>query len=68
VENAGKGGAATPTGHGASDSHKVAEAQNKNIAEAQSNAHVVPAVGNGSGYLNEVSSLNVPHKLDDRKD
>jgi hypothetical protein len=47
-------------GHGPSHEHKVAEAQSKNIADAQSKAQVVPAVG--SGYLNEVSSLSVPHK------
>ena len=49
-----------PAGHEASSAHKVAEAQGKNIADAQSKAQVVPAVG--SGYLNEVSSLSVPHK------
>jgi nucleotide-binding universal stress UspA family protein len=54
--NAGKG-APVPAGHGPSQEHKVAEAQNKNIADAQSKAQVVPAVG--SGYLNEVSSLTV---------
>ena len=60
--NAGKGApaAAHPVGHGPSQAHTVAEAQNKNIADAQSKAQVVPAVG--SGYLNEVSSLNVPSK------
>jgi len=47
-------------GHGPSHAEKVAEAQTKNIVEAQSNAQVVPAVG--SGYLNEVSSLTVPSK------
>ncbi len=56
---AGKGAAAAPMGHGPSQSHTIAEAQSKNIAEAQSKAQVVPA-GNGSGYLNEVSSLTVP--------
>jgi nucleotide-binding universal stress UspA family protein len=59
----GKGVAAAgplPAGHGPSHAHKVEEAQSKNIADAQSKAQVVPAVG--SGYLNEVSSLNVPHK------
>jgi hypothetical protein len=61
--NAGKGAPATPTGHGASASHTVAEAQTKNIVEAQSKAQVVPAVG--SGYLNEVSSLTVPSKPGD---
>ncbi len=60
---AGKGAAAAPTGHGPSQAHKVAEAQSKNIAEAQSKAQVVPAVG--SGYLNEVSSLTVPSKPGD---
>ena len=49
---------AAPAGHGPSHAHKVAEAQSKNIADAQSKAQVVPAVG--SGYLNEVSSLTVP--------
>ena len=58
--NAGKGAAApAPASHGHSPAH-VAGAQNKNIADAQSKAQVVPAVG--SGYLNEVSSLNVPGK------
>jgi hypothetical protein len=57
--NAGKG-APVPAGHGPSQEHKVADAQSKNIADAQSKAQVVPAVG--SGYLNEVSSLSVPHK------
>jgi nucleotide-binding universal stress UspA family protein/uncharacterized Zn finger protein (UPF0148 family) len=46
-----------PAGH---EAHKVAEAQGKNIADAQSKAQVVPSVG--SGYLNEVSSLTVPSK------
>jgi hypothetical protein len=56
-------GATAPAnlGHGPTHVDKVAEAQPKNIAEAQSNAQVVPAVG--SGYLNEVSSLTVPSKL-----
>jgi nucleotide-binding universal stress UspA family protein len=56
--NAGKGApAAAP--QPAAASHTVADAQGKNIADAQSKAQVVPA-GNGSGYLNEVSSLTVP--------
>jgi nucleotide-binding universal stress UspA family protein len=55
--------AAPAPGHGPSHEHKVAEAQNKNIADARSKAQVVPAVS--SGYLNEVSSLNVPHKPGD---
>jgi hypothetical protein len=43
--------------------------QSRNIADAQSKAQVVPAVGNGNGYLNEVSSLNVPHEpAEDRRD
>jgi nucleotide-binding universal stress UspA family protein len=57
---AGKGAetaAPAPTGHGPSQAHTVAEAQSKNIADAQSKAQVVPAVS--SGYLNEVSSLTV---------
>jgi len=56
--NAGKGAAAaapTPMGHDAKQSHLIAEAQSK--------AQVVPAVG--SGYLNEVSSLTVPNKPGD---
>jgi nucleotide-binding universal stress UspA family protein len=60
---AGKGAAtASPatTGHGASQARTIAEAQSKNIADAQSNAQVVPAVS--SGYLNEVSSLTVHSK------
>jgi hypothetical protein len=68
IAAAGKGAAAAaPSSHGPSQAHKVAEAQNKNIADAQSKAQVVPAVG--SGYLNEVSSLTVHSKPgDDRKD
>ena len=57
--NAGKGAAAAPT----PISHEASAA--RTIAEAQTKAQVVPAVGNGSGYLNEVSSLNVPHKPGD---
>jgi nucleotide-binding universal stress UspA family protein len=62
---AGKGtpAAAHPAGHSHSPAHTVAEAQSKNIADAQSKAHVVPAVG--SGYLNEVSSLTIPGKSGD---
>ncbi|MBY0497732.1 MAG: universal stress protein [Cyanobacteria bacterium] len=56
--NAGR--PAPTAGHGPSHEHKVAEAQSKNIADAQDKAQVVPAVG--SGYLNEVSSVTVPHK------
>ena len=53
--------AAAPASHDAKQSQLIAEAQKK--------AQVVPAVGNGSGYLNEVSSLNVPHKsAEDRRD
>jgi hypothetical protein len=67
--NAAKGapaGAHAPTGHTPVPTHTIAQAQNKNIAQAQGKAQVVPAVG--SGYLNEVSSLNVPHKPgDDRQ-
>jgi hypothetical protein len=61
--NAGRGaaaGAPAPAGHGHSHEHKVAEAQSKNIADAQDKAQVVPSVG--SGYLNEVSSQTVPNK------
>jgi hypothetical protein len=54
-------------GHGHSHEHKVAEAQSKNIAEAQTKAQVVPA-GNGSGYLNEVSSLTVPSTSGDSRE
>ena len=67
---AGKGAAAAapaPAGHGPSQAHTVAEAQSKNIADAQSKAQVVPA-GNGSGYLNEVSSLTVPSKSGDDRE
>ena len=67
--NAGKGaaaGAPAPAGHGPSHEHKVAEAQSKNIADAQDKAQVVPAVG--SGYLNEVSSLTVPNKPGDNRE
>jgi hypothetical protein len=46
--------------HDPSHAHSIAEAQSKNIADAQGKAQVVPAVG--SGYLNEVSSLTVPGK------
>ena len=42
--------------------------QSRNIVDAQTKAQVVPAVGNGSGYLNEVSSLNVPHKPGDHRE
>ena len=65
---AGKGAAAAapaPMGHGPSHASTVAEAQSKNIAEAQDKAQVVPAVG--SGYLNEVSSLTVPNKPGDAR-
>src|SRR5687768_13541261 len=58
--NAGKGAPAAAPGHGPSHSHTIAETQSKNIADAQSKAQVVPAVG--SGYLNEVSALTVPSK------
>jgi len=64
---AGKGapaGAPAPAGHGPAHEH-VADAQGKNIAEAQAKAQVVPAVG--SGYLNEVSSLTVPSKTHNRE-
>jgi len=67
--NAGRGAPAGPpaaAGHGHSHEHKVAEAQSKNIADAQDKAQVVPSVG--SGYLNEVSSLNVPHKPGDNRE
>jgi nucleotide-binding universal stress UspA family protein len=60
---AGKGAPAaapTPIAHEASAARTIAEAQRK--------AQVVPAVGHGSGYLNEVSSLNVPHKPDDNRE
>jgi nucleotide-binding universal stress UspA family protein/Zn finger protein HypA/HybF involved in hydrogenase expression len=59
-------GAAAPAGHGPSQSHTIAEAQNKNIAEAQSKAQVVPAVDRG--YLNEVSTLTVPSKPGDNRE
>ena len=67
--NAAKGATAgppAPAGHGHSHEHKVAEAQSKNIADAQDKAQVVPAVG--SGYLNEVSSQTVPHKPGDNRE
>jgi nucleotide-binding universal stress UspA family protein len=51
---------AVPPNHGPSQAHKVAEAQSKNIADAQDKAQVVPAVDRG--YLNEVSSLTVQSK------
>jgi hypothetical protein len=51
---AGKGAPAATPHPGA---HDVAASQPGNIADAQSKAQVVPAVG--SGYLNEVSSLTV---------
>ncbi|HEX6217001.1 MAG TPA: PCP reductase family protein, partial [Vicinamibacterales bacterium] len=60
IAAAGKGAPVPASGHGPSHEHKVAEAQSKNIADAQNRAQVVPAVG--SGYLNEVSSLSVPQK------
>jgi hypothetical protein len=55
--NAGK---PAPAGHGAAHEQKVAEAQTKNIADAQSKAQVVPSVG--GGYLNEVSSQTLSSK------
>jgi hypothetical protein len=60
IAAAGKGAAVPASGHGPSHEHKVAEAQTKNIADAQDKAQVVPSVG--SGYLNEVSSQTVPNK------
>ena len=66
IAAAGKGAAVPASGHGPSHEHKVAEAQSKNIADAQDKAQVVPAVG--SGYLNEVSSLSVPHKSGDHRE
>jgi len=66
---AGKGAATAspaPTGHGPSQAHTIAEAQSKNIADAQSKAQVVPAVS--SGYLNEVSSLTVHRKPGDNRE
>ena len=64
---AGKAAAAAPApvGHGPSHAHTVAEAQSKNIADAQSKAQVVPAVS--SGYLNEVSALTVPSPSENRE-
>jgi hypothetical protein len=52
--------APAPAGHGPAHAPTIAEAQSRNIADAQSKAQVVPAVG--SGYLNEVSSLTVHSK------
>lgn len=46
--------------------HDPAALQPRNIADAQSRGQVVPAVG--SGYLNEVSSLSVPHKPGDHRE
>jgi nucleotide-binding universal stress UspA family protein/Zn finger protein HypA/HybF involved in hydrogenase expression len=46
-----------------SHADKVAEAQSRNIADAQTKAQVVPAVR--SGYLNEVSSQTVHSKPGD---
>ncbi len=63
IAAAGQGAAVPASGHGPSHEHKVAEAQSKNISDAQGRAQVVPAVG--SGYLNEVSSQTVPHKPGD---
>jgi hypothetical protein len=60
IAAAGQGAAVPASGHGHSHEHKVAEAQSKNIADAQDRAQVVPSVG--SGYLNEVSSQTVPNK------
>jgi hypothetical protein len=54
--NASKGAPGSP-GHG------HAPSQSQNIADAQSKAQVVPAVG--SGYLNEVSSVTIPGKSGD---
>ncbi len=55
--NAGKG---APAAAPHPVAHDTAASQPRNIADAQSKAQVVPAVG--SGYLNEVSSLTVPSK------
>jgi hypothetical protein len=57
--------ASYPAANGAKPAAGVEAKQPQLIADAQSKAHVVPAVGNGSGYLNEVSTLNVPHKPGD---
>ena len=46
--------------------HDPAALQSRNIADAQSKAQVVPAVG--SGYLNEVSSQTVPSKPGDNRE
>jgi nucleotide-binding universal stress UspA family protein len=68
---AGKGAGASALASGVemgpspSQAHTVADAQSKNIAEAQSKARVVPAVS--SGYLNEVSALSVPSKSGNRE-
>jgi hypothetical protein len=58
-------GAPAPAVHGPAHVHPVAEAQGKNIAEAQSKAQVVPAVDRG--YLNEVSPLTVPGTSEHRE-
>ena len=57
---AGKGAAARrgSGGHGLRSAQGGGKPNASNIADAQSKAQVVPAVG--SGYLNEVSSLTVP--------
>jgi len=73
IAAAGKGAAAASP-HAAAQhpaaahpaAHDPAALQPRNIADAQNKAQVVPAVS--SGYLNEVSTLNVPHKPgDDRQ-
>jgi hypothetical protein len=62
---AGKGaGVAAPAPDPAA--HDPAALQSRNIADAQSKAQVVPAVGNG--YLNEVSSLTVHSKSGDNRE
>ena len=62
--NAGQGAAAAPPAPAPTGQD---DKQSRNIVDARTRAQVVPAVGNGNGYLNEVSSLNVPHKPGDSR-
>jgi len=68
IAAAGKGAAAASP-HAAAQhpaAHDPAALQPRNIADAQNKAQVVPAVS--SGYLNEVSTLNVPSKPGDNRE
>ena len=63
---AGKGAAAPAQRAASRERTRLRKPKPGNIAEAQSKAQVVPAVS--SGYLNEVSALNVPSKPGDNRE